>query len=609
MRISFRIYLGFLLVLGGLCLPDGGRLAADEDQKIRGSAVDFRLNRKVLVVYKEGQSDAARRKAEASGLEVLEDYKPGRFLRCQPKPGIATLMSARVNQVAADASVQVVEPNYAVSIPRPPGPIPARVAAAVRTRAAAAPRAAAPCTPPNDGNLGKLWGMVNCRALDAWCFNHDSAPDVIVAVIDTGVDYNHEDLKANIWTNPGETAGNGTDDDGNGIVDDIHGAKFDGGVGSGDPMDDNEHGTHCAGTIAGVGNNMIGVVGVNWKVQIMALKFLRADGSGSTNDAIKCIDYAIAKGAKIMSNSWGGGGRSQALADAITRAEQKGILFVAAASNDSLDNDANPSYPASFDNANVLAVAAITPSEDLAFYSNFGAKSVDIAAPGGAADGNKNNDIFSTLPGNQYGALAGTSMATPHISGAAALALGHPAYKSATAVELKGLLMKNARSLSSLSGKCVTGGTLDLGFLTSSGTDMPSKVAYVGTSNQTGGVFMLNNSSGDALYCLGGGGFYQTKLTSEGTATTPDGFLGWVYKEDYPFSPYMFLFTKDTIGNTPYQRVYARPADNSSAPFTWFCDATRCKVSETDSTAKGLRSGAFDRLRERVQMNYEKTGH
>src|SRR5205823_1421132 len=237
-----------------------------------------------------------------------------------------------------------------------------------------------------------------------------------------------------------------------------------------------------------------------------ALKFLSATGSGSTDDAVRCIDYAIAKKARILSNSWGGGGRSQALQDAITRAEQAGILFVAAAGNDTNDNDTNPDYPAAYDNANLLAVAAIEPTQDLAFYSSFGAKTVDIAAPGGAADGNKDHDIFSTVPHNRYAALAGTSMATPHVSGAAALVLGHPAYRNATALEIKDLLLKNSRPLSSLSGKCASGGTLDLGFL-SVGSSAPSNVAFVGASGDSGGVFVLDGSSGDAEYCLGGGGF------------------------------------------------------------------------------------------------------
>lgn len=594
-------------LLGMLSIAAEFTKAADQAQKVRGSAVAFQLNRDVLIHYQQGQADAARQQAEANGFDVVEDYKPGEFLRCRPKPGIAAVGVNNINKIAAAESVRVIEPNFRVSIPRPPGPAPARVAAAAAAPAAAPPRVAAACAPPDDPDLSKLWGMANARALDAWCLNHD-APDVIVAVIDTGVDYNHEDLAANIWKNPGEIPGNGIDDDNNGIVDDVHGARFVDTVnGTGDPMDDNEHGTHCAGTIAAIGNNAKGVVGINWKVQVMALKFLDKNGSGSTDDAIKCIDYAISKGAKIMSNSWGGGGSSQALRDAITRAEQKGILFVAAAGNETNDNDASPSYPASYDNANVLAVASITRTDDISFFSNFGKTSVDLGAPGGAADGNSANDILSTIPGNKYAALAGTSMATPHVSGAAALALAHPLYKNSTAVELKQLLMKNVRALSSLSGRCVTGGTLDLGFL-SAGGDSPANVAYVGAANQSGGSFVLNGAYGDAWYCLGGSGFYQTKLNSEGTGTTPDGFVGWVYRENYPNAPFLFLFTKNTIGNTPYHRVYFKLADNAASPFTWFCDASRCPVVQpaaSPAATSTVRAKSFDTLRMNAQPHVE----
>ena len=373
--------LSIAALVGLLSIVTAKTMGADEKQKVRGTAVAFQLNRSVLIHYKQGQADAARQQAEANGFEVVEDYKPGEFLRCRPKPGIASVGTSSVNKIASAESVRIIEPNFRVSIPRPPGPAPARVAAAAAAPAAAPPRIAATCTPPDDPDLSKLWGMANARALDAWCLNHDS-PDVIVAVIDTGVDYNHEDLKTNIWTNPGEVPGNGIDDDNNGIVDDVHGAKFvDTVQGTGDPMDDNEHGTHCAGTIAAVGNNSKGVVGVNWKVQIMACKFLDKDGSGSTDDAVKCIDYAISKGARIMSNSWGGGGDSQALRDAITRAEQKGILFVAAAGNETNDNDANPSYPASYDQPNVLAVAAITRDRRHLLLQQF---RQDVRRPGGS---------------------------------------------------------------------------------------------------------------------------------------------------------------------------------------------------------------------------------
>ena len=240
---------------------------------------------------------------------------------------------------------------------------------------------------PNDSRLGDLWGMNNTGqtgggndsdidAPEAWDLTTGSA-SVVVGIIDTGVDYNHPDLAANIWTNPGEIAANGVDDDGNGFVDDIHGYDF---VNNdGDPIDDDEHGTHVAGTIGGVGNNGSGVVGVNWTSSIMGLKFLDAGGSGSTANAIRAVNYATLMrqqygvNVRVTNNSWGGGGFSQALRDAINAGANAGILFVAAAGNDESNNDTTPSYPASYDIPSILSVAATDHGDVLARFSNYGA--------------------------------------------------------------------------------------------------------------------------------------------------------------------------------------------------------------------------------------------
>ena len=312
---------------------------------------------------------------------------------------------------------------------------------------------------PTDSDYADLWGLHNTGqdggtadadidAPEAWDITTGSSNN-IVAVIDTGIDYNHPDLNANMWVNTGEIPGNGVDDDSNGYIDDIHGANFI--TDSGDPMDDNDHGTHVAGTIGAVANNGNGIVGVNHQVRLMGLKFLNGSGSGSTSDAIKAIDYAIAHGADVINASWGGGGSSQALTDAIQRADDAGILFVAAAGNSSANNDNSPHYPSSYTVANVLAVAATDRNDELASFSNFGMSSVDLGAPGAA--------ILSTVPNNDYSSFNGTSMATPHVAGVAALLLAQNS--SVTAEQLKSILMFSGDVNTELADTTVSGRRLN----------------------------------------------------------------------------------------------------------------------------------------------------
>jgi large repetitive protein len=310
---------------------------------------------------------------------------------------------------------------------------------------------------PNDALYAQLWGMAKINAPAAWDVSTGS-PNVVVGDIDTGIDYTHPDLGANVWTNPGEIAGNGIDDDHNGYVDDIHG--WDWVSNDNDPMDDHGHGTHTSGTVGALGNNGAGVAGVNWNVRIAGLKFLNAQGSGSTSNAIKALQYAVDKGMKVTNNSWGGGGYSQGLADAITAAGTAGDLFVAAAGNNSSNNDTLASYPASYSMDNIIAVAATTSADGLASFSNYGATSVDLGAPG--------SGILSTLPGNTYASWSGTSMATPHVTGAAALLWAvHPSW---TYGQVRDRILCTAAAIPALAGKTVTGGRLDLGAALGAGT-------------------------------------------------------------------------------------------------------------------------------------------
>jgi len=264
------------------------------------------------------------------------------------------------------------------------------------------------CDAPNDPMFNDLWGLHNTGqtggtadadidAPEAWDI-HTGSEDVVVAVIDSGVDYTHEDLQGNMWVNQTEAMGTtGVDDDSNGYIDDIYGINAVNG--SGDPMDNNGHGTHCAGTIGAVGDNNVGVVGVNWDVEIMALKFTSVTGSGYTSDAVECIEYVLdmhdrGVNIKVTSNSWGGGSYSQALYDAISALGDRGVLFIAASGNSNLNNDAVPHYPSSYDLYNIIAAAATDHDDALASFSNYGATSVDVAAPGVA--------ILSTVPGGGY---------------------------------------------------------------------------------------------------------------------------------------------------------------------------------------------------------------
>jgi subtilisin family serine protease len=318
---------------------------------------------------------------------------------------------------------------------------------------------------PADPAFNQLWGLRNAgqaggspgadiRAEAAWNVTTGSR-EVVVAVIDTGVDTGHPDLAANIWRNPREIPGDNRDNDGNGYIDDVVGWDF--ANGDADPMDDNGHGTHVAGTIGAVGGNGVGVAGVTWQVSIMPLKFMSGSGRGTTSSAIAAINYATMMrrdfGINVVAtnNSWGGAGDSLALRSAIAAGGNSGILFVAAAGNSAADNDAAPSYPASFADPAVIAVAASDRTNRLAGFSNFGATAVDIVAPGAS--------IYSTLPGGSYGSYSGTSMAAPHVTGTIALLAA--AAPRASAGDIRTAILVSATPVAAFTGKVATGGLLN----------------------------------------------------------------------------------------------------------------------------------------------------
>jgi subtilisin family serine protease len=340
-------------------------------------------------------------------------------------------VDAALNSLSKDPSIEYAEPNFLFHI----------------------------SAAPNDPRYGELWGLKNVGqtmggrpgipgadidAQSAWDVTTGSNA-VVVGVVDTGIDYNHPDLVENIWSNPGGVGGCPAGTHGYNAI-----------TKSCDPMDDHFHGTHVSGTIGAVGNNGLGVVGVNWTTSIMALKFLSASGSGSTANAIAAIDFAVqAKIAgvnvRVLSNSWGGSGFSQALLDEINMANANDILFVAAAGNSSSNNDFWSNYPSNYPTPNMVAVAATDNTDRLASFSNYGPTSVHLAAPG--------VDVLSTVPGSGYAYLSGTSMATPHVAGTAALLLA--AQPTWTTSDVRSAILANVEPASNLNGRIVTGGRLN----------------------------------------------------------------------------------------------------------------------------------------------------
>lgn len=383
------------------------------------------------------------------GQEVLARYD-------RLVPGLARvkalgLSAQQLRSAVLDEEVEFIEPNRCLRIndvvPGGDGPMsPIRIQAT-----------------PNDPSYGSLWGLnntgqsggtadIDIDAPEAWDFSTGSA-SVVVGVVDTGIQYNHPDLAANMWTNPGEIAANGVDDDGNGVIDDVHG--YNAQAENGDPRDDNGHGTHVAGTIGAVGNNSAGVVGVNWNVKLMALRFLGANGSGSLADAIAALQYAVVMknrgvNLRVLNNSWGGSPPGPSLEAAIEATADAGIVFVAAAGNESNDNDVIPLSPGNVRLPNVISVAALTRTGALASFSNFGATTVDVAAPGVS--------IVSTYPTSAYATLSGTSMACPHVAGAAALLAAHQPQLSPA--DIRSRLLDTAKPLQNLNGLMISPGII-----------------------------------------------------------------------------------------------------------------------------------------------------
>ncbi|HMN67112.1 MAG TPA: S8 family serine peptidase [Bdellovibrionales bacterium] len=372
------------------------------------------------------------------GVKVKDIVSKEHGILLVERPLVETAPSA-IAALSANSMVRIAEPNYIYRV------------------------VGGSSSLPNDAELTRLWGLINSGQVvegDGGTFTAKAGVDigaeraweietglhdVIVAVIDTGVNWSHPDLAGNMFTNEAEKNGlPGVDDDANGCVDDVHGCDI---VGKdGDPMDVYGHGTHVSGTLGAMGNNANGITGVAWNVRILPVRFLGDDGGGSLADAIKAVDYATAMKANIMNNSWGGGGFSQQLMDAIARARDAGILFLAAAGNSSNDNDRNPEYLASYRLDNVMAVAALDPVGMLADFSNYGKSSVAIAAPGV-------NIVSYTMRGVE--SWSGTSMACPHVTGVAALLLSQDTTQTYSTIMAR--LKNSARPMANLRNRVSTG--------------------------------------------------------------------------------------------------------------------------------------------------------
>jgi subtilisin family serine protease len=342
---------------------------------------------------------------------------------------------------------------------------------------------------PNDPQFGSMYGMTKISAPAAWDVTTGNS-NVVVADIDTGIDYNHEDLAANMWHNPGEIPNNGMDDDSNGFVDDYFGYDFINN--DSNPTDDHSHGTHTTGTIGAVGNNDKGVVGVNWNVKLMALKTHAGDGNSTAAAVIAAFNYVTMMknrgiNIRVTSNSWGGAPEAanydQALKDAIDAAGNAGVLNVFAAGNDGTNIDSAPSYPASYNSPSILAVASSTSTDARSSFSNWGVVSVDVAAPG--------SSILSTFPGNTYGTISGTSMATPHVAGAAALLVGLNGNLSVAS--LKATLMNTVDSVAAFNGLVASGGRINVSRALSQQTVCSFSLSQPGlTISRTGGSGSVN---------------------------------------------------------------------------------------------------------------------
>jgi subtilisin family serine protease len=441
------------------------------------------------------------------GATVIKEYSEVKGLQLVRIPANMSLKDA-IAKYKKNSNVIYAEPNYAY----------------------------AENSIPDDTYYDYQWGLSQVNVSKAWNITTGSHK-VIIAVIDSGIDLNHPDLKANIWINKGEIPGNRIDDDRNGYIDDVYGWNFI--SGNNNISDDDGHGTHVAGIIAAVGNNSKGVTGVMWSATIMPLKFLDNEGNGYVDDAVSAVRYATKMGASIISCSWGGSEYSQALKDVI---DASSALVVCAAGNrgSGANDDISPVYPACFTSKNIISVAATDASDVLASFSDYGLNSVDVAAPG--------THICSTLPGSQYGYMQGTSMAVPYVTGLAGLIKS--IRPDLSALQIKYTILNNVDYISSLAGKILTGGRINaLKALTNIITDSTAPAVSVNlkggsyysplnltlTSSEPATIYYTLNGSNPTRNSLVYTGpiILKTSQTIKFMAIDRSGTLSYVYTDKY----------------------------------------------------------------------------
>lgn len=514
----------------------------------------------VLVKFKSGTLTASSLKTHQSvGAAVLKSFKIVPNLQLVKLNGDTTVREA-VLRYMADPLVEYAEPNY------------------IRRASA---------TIPNDQYFHQQWALHNTgtfaagtagadiKAVQAWDI-HTGNGEIVIAVLDTGIDYNHAELSGNIWINTGEIPNNGIDDDGNGKIDDWRGWNFV--SNNNNPIDNHGHGTFVSGIIGAKGNNLIGIAGMMWNVKIMPLKFLDNKGEGTTSDEIAAIQYAISKGAKIINASYSGSSYSQAEYDAVASANSVGILVMAAAGNGNngigVNNDFLPEYPASYNLPNIISIAATDQNDKRASFSNFGLNSVHVAAPGVYILSTVPTSIFPT----GYDFLLGTSASTPHVSGLTGLLYSY--YTHFTPSQIRGTILRYVDVLPSLSGFIQTGGRINA-YKAISSLLVPTGLSATATSPTQISLSWVDNATGEDGYKIerkeAGGSYSQIASISANATTYLDSGIkdgtNYAYRvRAFNTIPADSLYSNEATAITPLQtptNLAATAVSTSQVNLSW----------------------------------------